>query len=262
MNIEVLLSVMNQSGHAFLEKINLRTDAVIVNQASTEKTEEFTYKQHHIRMITMKERGVGLSRNTAFQNSSADIVLFADQDVEYQDEYDKTILKEFEKNPKADILIFNLKSKNPNNPTYMISKDKRVRRFNSLRYGATKIAARRQSLVSSGVTFSLLFGGGAKYSAGEDSLFLYNCIKKGLRVYACNKQIGTVDQIDSTWFEGYNDKFFRDKGAFFYYLSPKLAYIYGLQFAIRKRGYKSDEPTVSIYRKIVAGIKAAKVEQT
>ncbi len=258
MRTEILLSVMHQSNHSFLNKVNLKTDAVVVNQANSNLTESFTHLGHQVLMISMKKRGVGLSRNTALENSSAEIVVFADQDVEYANNYHDIIANEFKNNPKADIIIFNLESKNPDSPTYMITKDKRVRRFNSLRYGATKIAARRESLILSGAKFSLLFGGGAKYSAGEDSLFLYNCIKQGLKVYATTKQIGTVDQLESTWFRGYNDKFFRDKGAFFYYLSPKLAYTYGLQFVIRKRGYKSNMSNLEVYMKLVSGIRAAK----
>lgn len=241
MKIEVLLSVMNQSDHSFLKKMNIKTDAVVVNQANFDRDENFTHDGKHIHMISMNKRGVGLSRNTALENSSAEIILFADQDVEYADNYHRIIKSEFKNNPKADIIIFNLKSKNPKNPTYMITKDKRVRRYSSLRYGATKIAARRENIVSSGVKFSLLFGGGAKYSAGEDSLFLYSCIKQGLKVYACSKQIGTVDQLESTWFTGYNNKFFHDKGAFFYTLSPRLYPILVAQFILRKRGYKSSK---------------------
>ena len=38
--------------------------------------------------------------------------------------------------------------------------------------------------IAAHITFSLLFGGGAKYSNGEDSLFLKDCLKYGLVVYA------------------------------------------------------------------------------
>ena len=36
----------------------------------------------------------------------------------------------------------------------------------------TPFAVRRERLQAANITFSLLFGGGAKYSNGEDSLFL------------------------------------------------------------------------------------------
>ena len=37
----------------------------------------------------LNERGIGLSRNTALMRATADIILFADEDVTYKDGYAK-----------------------------------------------------------------------------------------------------------------------------------------------------------------------------
>lgn len=258
MKLQVLLSVMDQLDHSILIKTNISTEAIIVNQCKINRREVFMNRSNKIVFISMPDRGVGLSRNTAFLNSTSDLAVFADQDIEYNDNYEKIISYEFEKKPNADIIIFNTRSKNANNPTYMIKKDRRVRRYNCLRYGATKIAIKTDRVRASGVKFSLDFGGGAKYSSGEDSLFLYQCIKKGLRVYACNKEIGTVDQENSTWFTGYNDKFFKDKGVFFYTLSPKLAYIYAIYFVIKGSAFRSNKSRLEILSLVYGGIRFAR----
>ena len=66
---------------------------------------------------------------------------------------------------------------------------------------------RRESLLASGVTFSLLFGGGARYGSGEDSLFLKTFIDKGFSVYTAPVTIAEEKAGESTWFAGYNEKF-------------------------------------------------------
>ena len=76
------------------------------------------------------------------------------------------------------MIIFNITVEEERR-TYHITERKRVRWYNCGRYGAVSFAIRRDRLLESGITFSLLFGGGAKYSNGEDSLSLTAFIKKG-----------------------------------------------------------------------------------
>ena len=63
------------------------------------------------------------------------------------------------------------------------------------------------------ITFSLLFGGGARYCAGEDVTFVQDCLKSGLRVYKSPIIMSVMKQDSSTWFKGYDEKYFHDKGA-------------------------------------------------
>lgn len=88
-----------------------------------------------------------------------------------------------------------------------------------MRYGTVRIAARRNSLIKHNITFNQNFGGGSKYGSGEDTLFLTECLKAKLNIYAVPEYIGTIkDERESTWFKGFNEKYFMDKGALFYFL--------------------------------------------
>lgn len=97
----------------------------------------------------------------------------------YEPGYADAIVKEFEQNPSADMILFNIVVEEERR-TYHITRRKRVRWYNCGRYGAVSFAVKRDSLLASGVTFSLLFGGGARYSAGEDSLFLKEFMKRAI----------------------------------------------------------------------------------
>lgn len=256
MKVETLVSSMYQEDYNLVSKMNIQTDAIIINQGNINKIDEFKYRDNNIRFLSFNERGVGLSRNTALMRSKGDICIFADEDLEYVDGYEKIIVNEFLKNPSADIILFNVLSNNPERPNYIIKKVHRVKIYNCLRYGAVRIAVKTQKVKEANVFFSLMFGGGAKYSCGEDSLFLAQCIKNGLKVYTSPKIIGSVSQKESTWFNGYTDKFFIDKGVFFKSFSKKLSYLLCLQFVIRHyRLFKAEKNSIQAYKLMCKGIK-------
>lgn len=229
MTLQILISCVNQDVRNLPEKMNLECDAVIVNQCDSNGYEEFDYEGHHIQVYHMSDRGVGLSRNTVLLHSSADIVLFSDEDIVYREGYAKQILDVFEKRPKADILFFNVEVI-PERTTYFTEAEKEVRWYNSGRYPAYSIAVRRERLLVKNVWYSLLFGGGAKYSNGEDSFFIWECLKKGLKAYALPVLIGKEEARPSTWFNGYNEKFFYDRGVLYKVLYGMMAKPFAVRF--------------------------------
>lgn len=257
MNLQVLVSTMNQNDHSIIEKMNIQSDVIIINQCEKNEILELGYKDYKINFLSFSERGIGLSRNNALMRATADICLFADDDVKYVDNYRKVIIRAFEESPKADVIIFNVPSKNQSRINYQIEKVKRVRWFNCLRYGTYRVAVRTEKLKQANVFFSLLFGGGAKYSSGEDSLFLAECIRKGLRIYAHPTIIGYVSHKESTWFNGYTDKYFIDKGVFYACLSKRWARALCLQHVIRHRNmFKTEKSCYEALLLMNRGVKS------
>lgn len=101
-----------------------------------------------------------------------------------------------------------------------------------MRYGTARIAVRVKRIQEKNIAFSLLFGGGAKYGSGEDTLFLHDCIRSGLKLVGVPVTLAKVDDSESTWFHGYDQKFYTDKGALFSALYGKMAGIHCLRFAL------------------------------
>ena len=234
MRVQVLASVMNEEPAALLERMRLESDAVIINQCHRLGLENITYKGHQVQFFSFPDRGVGRSRNEAILRAEGDICLFADADIVYEPGYAEKISAEFERNPHADMILFNI-TVEESRRTYHITRRGRVRWYNCGRYGAVSFAIRRESLLSSGVTFSLLFGGGARYGSGEDSLFLKEFMDKGYAVYMAPVTIGREEAGESTWFSGYDEKFFRDKGVLYRYLYGRLARAMALRFLLAHR---------------------------
>jgi glycosyltransferase involved in cell wall biosynthesis len=231
MTFQLLVAAMHKNPIELAKEMNLQSDAIIVSQGEEYAYSEECYKGHTIRYFAMTERGVGLSRNTSLLRADADIALFADEDIVYEDGYAGKIAAEVEKNPQADMILFNV-TVDESRRTYHITERKRVRWYNCGRYGAVSFAVRTESLLSSGVMFLLLFGGGARYSNGEDSLFLKEFMRKGYRVYTAPVTIGREEAGDSTWFKGYDKKFFYDRGVLYHYLYGKLAVLFSLRFLV------------------------------
>ncbi len=243
MKVQVLASVMNQTMERVAEQMNLQSDAVIINQCDRFSCEEMEYKGHRVRFFSFPDRGIGKSRNEAILRADRDICLFSDEDIVYMDGYEEAICREFEANPKADMILFNIEVEEARR-TYHITERKKVHWYNCGRYGAVSFAIRRERLLESRVMFSLLFGGGAKYSNGEDSLFLKEFMDKGYKVYTAPVTIGKEQAGDSTWFAGYNEKFFHDRGVLYHALYGRLARVMAWRFLLAHKAKLCQECSI------------------
>ena len=259
MKLQVLTAAVNQDVRSLAESMNLSTDAIIVNQCDHCSYEEFEYRDRQIRCFFMTERGVGLNRNTALLHADSDIVLFSDEDIRFYDGYEKQVLSAFEKNADADLITFNFRV-DERRATYYNREERPVRWYNYGRYPTYSVAVRLETLRKANVSFSLLFGGGAKYSNGEDSLFLHDCLKKGMHLYTSTEEIGEEIYRESTWFKGYNEKFFVDRGVLYPYLYGKMAKLFALRFLFAHRGEMCREiPFREAYRLMKKGIRIGRL---
>lgn len=256
MKLEVLVSTMYKNDHEILKKMNIKTDVVVINQSQDNNIKCFERDGKLVRFISLKEVGVGLSRNTALMRAKGDICLFADEDCIYKNNYEKMVLEVFSRFPDADVIFFNIESLNPNRPIYQVKKTKRIYWYNSLKYGAARIAIKRKSIIRERIFFSLMFGGGTKYGAGEDSLFITDCLKAGLKIYASKECIGIVEQKESSWFQGYDNKYFFDRGALFVAISRRYYIFLILQFLLRHRDlFKNKNSFLKLLNIMIKGAK-------
>ena len=207
----------------------------------------------------MAERGVGLNRNTALLHADGDIVFFSDEDIRFYDGYEKKVLDAFLHNQDADVITFNFKV-DKSRATYCNKEKRPIRWYNYGRYPTFCVAAKLEALRKANVSFSLLFGGGAKYSNGEDSLFLHDCLKKGLHLYTSTEEIGEEVYRESTWFKGYNEKFFVDRGVLYHHLYGKMAKLFSLRFLYAHKGEMCKEISLPVaYRMMKKGIAEGKL---
>ena len=236
MKLEVLVATMRQEDLSLAEKMNLRVDAVIANQCDRWGYEEQTTEHGCVRMISSNTIGVGVNRNLALQAAHGDILLFADDDITYYDGTLQGVVDAFRELPDADIIFFGLDmTRNGEVFDKRRNKRRRVRIWNCLRYGTARMAIRRDALLKNRLSFSTLFGGGCPYSSGEDSIFIVDSLRKGLKAYAHSYVLGACAKDSSTWFTGYNEKYFFDRGAMLACGFPRTKWLLKWYFAFKLR---------------------------
>lgn len=239
MGVQVLVAAMNQNDHSLIEKMNINSDVIVGNQCDRNSIEVFEYCGNKAVYLNFAERGVGLNRNNALMRADGEFCLFADDDMKYVEGYEKLVEGAFAEHPDADVIAFNLKEKNPSR--YIITKVRKVNYFNYLRYGTARIAVRLDKIRKNGIMFNLCFGGGTEHCHGEDNIFLTDCLKSGLKMYALPITIAELtEERKSTWNSGYDKKYLEDQGALYRAISKKWWKLLCLQDAVRRsrRDYK------------------------
>ena len=234
MKLQVLLATMHQKDLSIAQKMNIRCSAVLANQADRDEIVSRETEYGQWKMITTKTRGVGLNRNIALLAADGDILLLADDDVVYNDDMTRMVEAAFAALPKADVIVFGMNMvKNGVVVEKRIEPMRRLHVWNSMRFGTYRIAVRRKAILDNNIMFHQSFGGGCPFGSGEDSLFLKSCFDAGLKVYSHDYVLGFCCKDVSSWFVGYNEKYFYDKGVLISKLFPKIAYLMAIYFGMR-----------------------------
>lgn len=233
--IEVLLSTMNQNNMSFLDKINAKTNILVINQNVKEDYLEIQKNNKTVRVISCPDRGLSKSRNLAIKNSIADICVLCDDDVRYVEGFETIVEEAFSNLPNADLIVFNISQINSRYSTEkQITKIHKVPPCKS--YGSVRIAFRKESILKNNIWFNEMFGtGSGMYSMAEDSLFIREARKNHLKIYAYPKKIADVDFSSSTWFKGYDERYFYDIGAFLSAAYPIFKFILMFYYPFRMK---------------------------
>ena len=210
--LEVLCVTMHQNDFSKIQQMNIHSDVFFANQADRTCLEELDFDGYHARMLTTDTRGVGINRNMTLQYAKGEICLFADDDVTYDDDMQRRVLAEFDAHPDADIIIFHLDA-GQQRPQISYPKTKKCRGLYRMPWGAVRIAFRLNAVRKANLWFTTLFGGGCLFPSGEDSMWLRDAKRKGLTIYVSKETIGRIDMSESSWFTGFDEKFFFGKGA-------------------------------------------------
>lgn len=244
-SFQVLCTTMHQKDFSKIKEMNIHSDILYANQSESTWYDKKVIDGYIAEMITTRTHGSGNNRNISLLHATADICLLADDDVKYYDGYEDKIMSAFGRHPEADMIIFNLDSNSVDRDVKKITSERRLHFWNRNPYGSVRIAFRLNSQRKYNIWFSNLLGAGSKYGSGEDTLFINEFRKKG-KVYLCCENLGIVDFSSSTWFKGYDEKYFFNQGAKIAAINPKLRWIYFVYYAVKMKS-----SSISYRRKIV-----------
>ena len=232
MTLEILMSCMHQSDARLVDKSQITGDCVVINQCGYNNYAEYKSESGNIRMFSVQQRGLTRSRNLAIAKAQADVCMLCDDDEVFVPGYEQAILDAYEKLPQADVIIFKMINRPPSFPDQVM----RLRFPKTMKVSSVQISFRRKKLLETGVRFDELLGAGTGNGAEEELKFLLDCQRAGLKIYYVPTEIAFVNQDVSSWFAGFNETFFENRGATSrYILGTALASLYAVYYVVRKK---------------------------
>lgn len=252
LKLEILMSCMNQSDLSLVKESQITGNVLIINQSDSDCMVEKQYGKQRIRMLTTQERGLSRSRNMAIQHSDGEICLICDDDEVFADNYERLILETFESIPDADVIAFNVLNKT----TRLKNKCQKIGYLGCLKIASYQIAFRRKSILDKNIQFDRFMGAGSGNGSGEENKFLWDCLRNGLKIYYSPIIIATLLEKSSTWFFGYDNTFFYQRGAATRYMMGKmLSIFYGIYYLLRKHPlYKENIQMIQAAKALYQGI--------
>ncbi|WP_245539765.1 glycosyltransferase family A protein [Psychroflexus tropicus] len=159
---------------------------LIINQTRLE--EDLISNVEGIRVINSREFGLSKSRNLGIENASGDILLIADDDIEYLPDFDKTILEAYQTYNEASLISFQFLA---DRPEYMKCYPKKDGYTKSRKQSLTsfEISFLRADIQSNKIIMNENFGLGAVFPSAEEQVFKDDVLKKGLKIAYVAKPI-------------------------------------------------------------------------
>ncbi len=237
MKLQVLVTTMYQTDLSKATQMNITGHVLLANQADRYDYDRQEHNGRVVEMITTPGRGLSKNRNTAIECSAEDTVyiLFADDDLIFQDGYEKLVLDEFARHPEAEAIKFNLYDLSSVRTISMkpIDRFRKATRRSVTSSGVCGLVIRRDVLIKQNIRFNEYFGTGTEHYCGEDTIFLQEILNKKVRFYLSPVEIAGIDQTNSSWFQGYDEKYFKTTGMVFAAIHPRVAKLLAVRSAYR-----------------------------
>jgi hypothetical protein len=245
---------MNDYEKNHYRKMNFKCNGLVINQLPGSKISSKENRKN-VDYINIDETGLSKSRNLALINALADISYISDDDLIFDEGFDEIVTHYHDKYSNFDIICFKVESINNSRPKKYMKKQCEMKYIKSLKVSSYEISFKTKSVKSKNITFDENFGAGSKmFKMGEENIFLYDCIKAGLKILFIPVTIAKVSHDESTWFKGYDDNYIHDLGAVYYRMTKKWWWILAIQYLIRKRKIINNKNILHNFKILLSGV--------
>lgn len=258
-DLEILIATMNRNSLDFLNQLFPFVSytgfrLLIVNQTDENCLLHSDYP--NVRVINSFERGLSKSRNLALQNTLGKIVLIADDDVIYPENFQQKIIQAYNNHTEASIICFRTQTKEGKLYSKYPAEGKELNSRKLNKILSIEVTANREALQAKNCVYNEWFGLGAKFEDAETLYFLRRAFYSGLKLFFCPETI-VVHESYSSSDEVASDRLIYAKMAGFYKRFGFGAYYYLLKymfFLIRK----NYTPLAQIKSKFLVGLRGIK----
>ena len=247
MKLVVLLSCMGETDFSIIQRTNIQSDVVVVNQCDKDDVCKFHFtasngKEYSATYICTRERGLSKSRNMALRNAPANSVcLICDDDEMLTNGIDNIISKAYSEIKDASVITFKVENLNK---TYD-NKIKKIKYIDILRTSSVQITFKKDAISTKNIVFDEKLGAGTGNGSGEENKFLLDCGRAGLKLYYYPKTIAQLLPSESTWFMGYDKKYLNNLGwSSRRSMGDIMSILYGIYWVVTHR--KLYGPKISI----------------
>lgn len=249
-NVIVLVACMHQTDYSIIERINIQTDAVVINQCDRNEFKIIYHinkkgEEKTIKFISTTERGLSNSRNMAIKNvdKKGGICLLCDEDEVLSDNYEDMIIEGYAYHQNADIVAFSVNwsgfgKKYPFHP-YVANY------IQTLKICSVQISFNYTSIAGDSIFFDEKMGSGTGNGAGEENKFLMDCRRHKKKIAYYPNVIALVADSESKWFSGFDGKYFENFGWSSRRIHSNLilSFLYIVYYAIKKKKLYANDST-------------------
>lgn len=177
-------------------------------------------------------KGLSVNRNIALSKASAPLLLISDDDADYTEDQLQTVMSAFKNHPDADLIAFRYASVNSHKsyPAASFSLSCPPKGY----FTSSIELAFRKDAVKDRIWFNENFGIGATFPAGEENLFINDCLEAGLKGIYVPEYIVRHDAPTTSGRNLRSAERPQTKGAIFLHMNPRTWPLRMLAHAVRE----------------------------
>ncbi len=207
---------------------------LIVNQM-LDDTPPLNVSKPYCKVINESSKGLSINRNRAIEQLDSGLAIIADDDIEYVSNFEQIIRESFTKYVDYSALTFQIRT-----PEGKMFKKYRSQFFTHtsvsvLRVSSISIVFKVKDILEKKCAFDSNFGIGAKYSSGEENIFLMDLLRKNTKL-GCVPKVLAIHPMESSG-KVFSNRHFYDKGALFKRLYGLKGFFMAIAFVVKKRSF-------------------------
>jgi len=182
-------------------------DRLVISQNHSGTTRD----EPNFRFLSFDEKGLSKSRNRALDLAEAEIVMIADDDLEYCKGFQTKIQNAFKDFPEADGITFKIVTPEGKPYKSYSSKPFKHSRKSIFNVSSVEMVFKLDSLKKHRIRFDENFGLGAKFKSGEETIILNDALNRGLNLFFVPENI-VIHPVESSG-KVLDENYFCSKGA-------------------------------------------------
>ena len=143
--------------------------------------ESYVFNIPKTKLVELKSRGVAKSRNAALKYASGRYLIFADDDITFDENGITKLVEYFEAHPECAIIMAQTSDETGALRKEYPAKAHKLTRFNSAKAATYEMMVRVEAIRTAGIQFDENFGAGVDNFLGDEYIFIADALKQGLQ---------------------------------------------------------------------------------